>query len=51
MTSPQETELLITCPICGRDFTPAAMVWSGFSDKLLCPDCLAEEENCGCADD
>jgi hypothetical protein len=51
MMEPQTIEPEITCPICDRDFAPAAMVWSEQNKQPLCPQCLAEEESCGCADD
>jgi len=51
MTDQQTIEPKMTCPVCGRDFAPAALMWSELTEQPLCPDCLAEEESCGCADD
>jgi len=36
------------CPMCGRRFPERELIWSGRARAWLCPDCLAEEEACGC---
>jgi len=39
-----------TCAICARLFPAATLVCQGGAGDI-CPDCLAELENCGCADE
>ncbi len=40
-----------SCQLCNRLFVPGDLAWSAASDRLLCPDCLAEENSCGCTDE
>ena len=52
MTSVKQTpELTSRCPICGQKIATTAITWSDQTEQPVCPQCLAEEENCGCADD
>ncbi len=51
MTDQQTTEPKITCPICGHNLTPAAIVGAEQTEQPLCSEGLAEEGSCGCADD
>jgi len=44
-------EKLETCTLCGRLFLPGKLVWSDRLQAFVCPDCLVEEESCGCGDD
>ncbi len=39
------------CDMCGRLFSPDELSRDGCSGKILCHDCLREENSCGCADD
>ncbi len=40
----------VCCALCGRPVAPGDLAWDEQSGLLLCPDCLAETESCGCED-
>jgi len=44
-------ERKVRCDLCGRLFPMDELTPSDNSGTLLCLDCLAEEKNCGCADE
>ena len=51
MTDQEATVTKSLCPLCSRECVLQDMLWSDVLDQPCCPDCLAEEESCGCSDD
>lgn len=51
MTVVSEQEQQEGCSLCGRVLFVGEFVWSGRQQAFVCPDCLAEEESCGCEDE
>lgn len=39
------------CEICGKELEEDLLILCESSEKLLCQECLAEENSCGCMDD
>ena len=45
-----EGEKKIVCFVCGREMKTDECSWQEDDDGMICNDCLAERENCGCSD-
>jgi hypothetical protein len=39
-----------TCYMCGREMKMDEYFWQADDDGMVCSDCLAERESCGCSD-
>ena len=46
----EEKKNNVTCGICGRTVAADEISWEEDNDVLLCRECRAEEESCGCSD-
>lgn len=47
-TPRRNAEQTARCTVCGKGYRPAELTW--VNGSLLCPQCLAEKESCGCSD-
>ncbi len=49
LPDPEDSEKAF-CSLCRRLFVIDELVWSSKQQGVVCPDCLAENQSCGCED-
>ena len=43
-------EEYVVCRVCGRKIKPDGCSWHEDEGGMICSDCRAEQESCGCSD-
>jgi len=45
-----KNEKFFLCHVCGRELQTDVCIWQEDDAGMVCADCLAERESCGCSD-
>lgn len=45
-----EDKKISVCSMCGREMKVDECIWQVDDEGMVCADCLAERESCGCSD-